>query len=129
MATQTSDPVTPADGGLQARRAALEAERAKIGQRSRARQEEREKDLDRERQIHNELHRLDLLALVGVPGGVQVDCRYPPGTDAGKLNDVKGTLEAVRRTRATVDFGGTRYSIPLDMLLPAGRQQGVFVSL
>jgi hypothetical protein len=121
---------TPVDGKLQARRSVLEAERDHIHVRMRARQEEREKDEALLQLIRDELHRLDLLALVGVPGGVQLACRYPPGSDAARLNDRKGTLEAVRRTKATVDFGdGMRGNIPLKSLLPADRQQGLFIPL
>jgi hypothetical protein len=56
-----------------------------------------------------------------------VSSRWPPGTREAELNDQKGTLEAVYRKRATVDFGGTRWNFPLKNLQPTGREQGRFI--
>jgi hypothetical protein len=62
MHTQGATNPPPAADKLQARRAALEAERDQLDQRARARREEQEKDDARRRQVRKGLRRLDLLA-------------------------------------------------------------------
>ena len=65
--------------------------------------------------------------LVGVPNAVQMAHREPDGNRCAYLNDVLGTVTAVRRTRATVDFdvdGGNGWDFPLEELLPADATQG-----
>jgi hypothetical protein len=48
-----------------------------------------------------------------VPDGVQIRFRQPAGARGSEFNDQKGTLTAVRRTRADVDFGGVAWDFPL----------------
>ena len=78
-------------------------------------------------QIRAERHRLQLLALVNVPGGVQARFRLPAGARGAELNDQKGTLLQIRRSRATVVFSGEKWRIPLNDVLPVGETQGMTI--
>ena len=60
----------------------------------------------------------DLEPLVDIPNGVQIKFRLQ-GKYA-KLNDVRGTLIEIRRTRAVIDFGGNEVlSCPISAVQPA----------
>jgi hypothetical protein len=103
----------------------LDAEIAAICRRIKARQQAAEKDRERAEQIRQERHRLVLFGVVGVAGAVQVRFRSPACWAESKLNDLKGTVLEVRRSRATVDFAGERWDYALKDLILAGEDQGI----
>ncbi|MCY2990914.1 MAG: hypothetical protein NTY19_24020 [Planctomycetota bacterium] len=113
----------------------LTTERERIRRRAKVRQKQMRTDEERLSRIADELQRLDLLELVGKTNAVKVRYRQPFGTKCYHLNDLRGTLLAVRRTRGTVDFGpaGARpgrsgiWQYPLEELAPAGEEQGCFL--
>lgn len=116
---------------IQKQRERLEAERARLKERAARRRQEADRDLRRQLVIDDELLRLACLELVDVTGGVVLRTRLPHESRWSKLNDAAGTLIAVRRTRATVDFGELgRVSVRLDNLLPAAERgrQGFIVT-
>lgn len=117
---------------IQQERARLDAEMSRLKERFQRRRQEAERDHKREMAIHDALVRLRCRALLNVAGGVVLRCREPEGSRWSKLNDATGTLVAVRRTRATVDFGELgKVAVALDELLPAAERQhqGYFVAL
>lgn len=116
---------------IQQERARLDAELLELKSRADRRRQEANRDHKREVAIHDALLRLRCLELLNVAGGVVLRCREPEGSRWSKLNDATGTLVAVRRTRATVDFGELgKVAVALDELLPAAERQnqGYFVS-
>jgi hypothetical protein len=105
----------------------LEEEKKKLRREAEKLNEQYEKVSQRLERIQAERHRLRLLDLVGVPDGVQRRFRTPPGSKTARLNDQKGTLLKVRKTRGVVDWSGEEWDHPLDQLLPADQQQGFAV--
>jgi hypothetical protein len=92
--------------------------------------EQAAKDQRRVDTIQAELRRLDFLELVGKPGAVKIRYRFPNGDRCAHLNDKPGTVLAVRRTRATVDFGDAgRWNWCLGDLLPLDKPQGEVLNL
>lgn len=117
---------------IQQERERLDAEMSRLNERFQRRRQEAERDHKRHCAIQDALLRLRCLELLNVAGGVVLRCRQPDGSRWAKLNDAAGTLIAVRRTRATVDFGELgKVTVALDNLLPAAERQhqGFFVSL
>lgn len=110
---------------IEQRRAQLTAELASLKKRRERQHREREKDEKRWNEIDAELHRLSLLEILGREQGVKVRYRFPAGDRCAKLNDARGTLVAVRRTRASVDFGEHgKWNWLLSDLLPVNGEQG-----
>jgi hypothetical protein len=103
----------------------LRGEQDRLIKRTRSLRAQLQKIDERQSQIRRELHRLDIEALVNVEGGVQLGCRYPRAHQLAGLNDVKGTVLEVRRTRATVAFGAEKWDMLLDSLKTATAQQGM----
>jgi hypothetical protein len=103
---------------------ALRQEQSRLAARVAARRKKyeaaRDKDDRRGRQIRHQIHRLQLLRLVGVEAGVRTTCTWPEGTkEAALFNKAKGTLLEVRRTRTTVLFDGQRWNFLLRDIQPA----------
>jgi hypothetical protein len=79
----------------------------------------------RKKALADERHRLRLLPLVGVKGGVRIWSRAPAGgRAAAALDDRRGTLLAVRGTQCVVHFGevggdARPREVPLEDLVPA----------
>jgi len=102
----------------------LEAEKAAIDRRREKRRQEAEHDAQRVHRIENALLRLRMLELVNVTDGVIVRHREPCGSRWAVLNDLAGTLVAVRRMRGTVDFGEHgNLDLSLGNLLAADEKQ------
>ena len=117
---------------IQEQRERLDAELRELKERAERRRQESYRDQKRHCAIQDALLRLRCLELLNVAGGVVMRCREPAGSRWSKLNDAAGTLVAVRRTRATVDFGELgRVNVALDDLLPAAERehQGVFIAI
>jgi hypothetical protein len=108
---------------------ALQAERDRSWKRKKKLQEQIRQCEKREAEIMREIHRQRLLLLVGVPDGVRPHFRLNPGQRGYELNDAKGTLVVVRRTRTTVLFNGESWDFPTWELLPADQQQGMSIRL
>jgi hypothetical protein len=117
---------------------------ARLRQRLEAVTAERQKNLEQCRRLRKRLadlhaqddklrqeeHRLKLALLLGVPGGVQIDCRWPEGCREARLNDRRGTLTKVGRTRGVVDFGDAGlWNWKLAHLIRAGEPQGTCIPL
>jgi hypothetical protein len=86
------------------------------------------KDDARRNALQEERHRRQLLPLVGVKNGVKIRCRASVWSKDAALNDRLGTLLAVKRTRASVDFGEVKgdarpWEVSLEDLVPAGQEQ------
>lgn len=69
--------------------------------------------------LRDELHRLAIIALVGVTDGVRIQYRRQVVDKSYHLNDMRGTLLKVGRTRAVVRFGAEEWTFPIGGLLPA----------
>lgn len=100
--------------------------------------EQAAKDQRRVDAICAELRRLDFLELVGKPGAVKVRFRFQSGDRCAVLNDKTGTVLAVRRTLALVDFGAAgasgpsmsgKWDFPLSDLAPTDKPQGEVLNL
>lgn len=106
--------------------ASLESERQRITERRKRRRAAAERDEKRWVSIHDQLQRLAVLKLVGVPNAVKLKHAYPSGDKAARLNDKLGTIEKVNRTRAIVEFPGEPrpWSWPIECLIPADAPQG-----
>jgi hypothetical protein len=102
----------------------LEAERDKITKRMQQRQEEYRRDQARLSDIAAELHRLSLVPLLGVEGGVMLRCRAPAGEKIACLNDRRGRLVALKQKWADVQFGEDHWTLSISELQPAGEPQG-----
>ena len=112
--------------------AKLKAELEKIHERRKQRSQKERADSERGFAIDRELHRLRLNALVGLEAGVMLRFRHPATDRCANLNDARGTLLDVRRTRATVDFGAHgRWNMKADSLIPSSEStlQGMLVVL
>ena len=96
----------------------LKAELDRLHKRAQKRRAEQEADQKRERVIKTAIDRNKVAELLNVPDGVTVRYRQSSGRAAG-LNDATGTVLEVRRTRCTVLFGDTKWSFPMENLLPA----------
>lgn len=98
-------------------RASLEAEAKRLAERIKA--YENLIDVDREAiwAIRDKLHRLTIVAAVGVPGGVRL--RVRGAYVERRLDDATGVVVRVMRTRALVDWGPAlgRWRMPMDDLL------------
>jgi hypothetical protein len=71
-----------------------------------------------------------LSPLIGIQSGVQVSFTRPPDDPQAWMNDAKGTLLDIRRTRGTVDYGERgEWDIPLDQIAPVGEPQGFTLQL
>ncbi len=112
----------------------LESERRTIKGRRDRRAKEDEKDRERLGVIRNLLHRLRIVELEGKPDAVKVRFRMRPGDRCYFLNDALGTVEKVRRTRATVRFNKKRnekdydrWDWLIDELIPTGEEQGMVI--
>lgn len=95
-------------------------------------QKEADRDQRRVDAIKAELCRLEFVELIGKPGAVRVRYRFRLGDRCAVLNDRTGTVLAVRRTRATVDFGDAgRWNWLLGDLLPTegNKPQGEVLNL
>jgi hypothetical protein len=81
------------------------------------------------RQLYEMEKREQIATLVGVPNGVKVSRR---GKYQGKwawMDDALGTLESIRRTRATVDYSGRKVSVGVDDIIAADATQGFTLRL
>jgi hypothetical protein len=107
----------------------LAAEEERIRLRMKKRNEEQRKDQHRLGEIGHQRRRLRLAELLNVPDGVQPRVRLPAGTKGAELNDLRGTLRSVRRTRVSVDFAGALWNFPLADIQAAGEPQGQTIPL
>ena len=108
------------NGDLAGRIARLKAEKERLEARIKRRREAMEQDQQQCRKICKDIERLRLVQLVNVPDGVRLKYRYQAGHPGARLNDCKGVLTDVRRTRGTIDFGnGGKFTISLSQLMPA----------
>jgi hypothetical protein len=114
---------------LTARVARLEARRRRVERVVMARNRLFREALEESIQLTDEIlplrARLNLLPLVGVPGGVQLQYLTPPGHPEGHLTELRGTLLEVGPAHARVDFGPEgEWAFPNDHLgdrPPVGR--------
>jgi hypothetical protein len=108
----------------------LKAEKAKLEAAYKRREKLQREARNRCCRIEDELRRLDLLSLVGKPDAVQLAYRECPGGQCYHLNDRKGTLTAVRRSRCTVDFGEAgKWNMLLGDVKAADALQGYAIQL
>ena len=90
----------------------------------------RNDNLKDEKSIHKlevELHKQSIAATLGIVGGVRT--RYRRSDRKAGFDDTAGTVTAIRRTRADVDFGEFgKWVFPIGQLLAAssGNNQGFF---
>jgi hypothetical protein len=99
---------------------------------------ENEKDQKRMDTIPTELRRLEFVELIGKPGAVKLRYREQSGDRCFHLNDLRGTVLQVRRTRALVDFGAAgastdsksgRWNVYLCNLATTDKPQGELLNL
>ena len=99
-------------------RAKLEAEAKQLAERIKAHENLIYKDRESIGAIRAKLHRLTIVAVVGVPDGVRMRSRglYLQG----RLDDATGVVVRVMRTWALVDWGPVlgRWQMPVEDLLP-----------
>lgn len=106
----------------------LLAEMDRIKARCKKRVADNQRDSKRIYAIESELNKLKIVELVGVANAVQLGVRYPANHRCSRLNNLKGTVNQVRRTKASVTFeNGERWSWHLENLQPAGEQQGFWI--
>lgn len=97
----------------------LETELAAIKARIQKRYKQNCDDQERSSEIQEKLRRLRLAELIGIENGVMTRHRVCSG-QCMKLNDARGTLIKVNRTRCVVHFGKHgEWRIPFGNLLPA----------
>lgn len=119
----------PDTGKIDKQIAQLEAESNQLEKRIQKRRKQNTVDGERRHTIHRQISRLKIAKLVNAPDAVKFNYRVPFGCRGYELNDALGTVVEVRRSRATVLFLGKRWNIPLDDLIPADGQQGMFIPL
>jgi hypothetical protein len=107
------------NGDIAGRIARLKAEKERLEARMK-------QDQQQCRKVCRDIERLRVMQLVNVPDGVRLKYRFQTGHPGARLNDCKGVLTDVRRTRGTVDFGDDgKFTISLSQLMPANEgEQG-----
>ena len=107
----------------------LQAGQQRIDQRMKHRRQLDASDKTRRRTVGEQIRRLELMQCLGKPGGVQL--RFRSDGKSARLNDKRGRLTKVNRTRGDVDFDGESlpWSILLENLQPAGQLQGMVMNL
>lgn len=111
---------------LLSQRETLEAEAKRLAERIKAHGDLIDADRKAIWAIRDKLHRLTIVAAVGVPGGVRL--RVRGSYVERRLDDATGVVVRVMRTRALVDWGPAlgRWRMPMDDLLTvdSGLPQG-----
>jgi len=102
---------------LTSQREALKAEAERLAERIKANQNLIDADRKAIWAIRDKLHRLTIVAAVGVPDGVRL--RIRGSYVERRLDDATGVVVRVMRTRAVVDWGPALgiWRMPMDDLL------------
>ena len=107
----------------------LKAEKTRIRKRRGRREAENEKDWKLEHRIGDKILILEMKLLEGKKDAVVVRYRRHSKDRSAYLNDARGTITKVKRTRAIVKFDNDEmtWDFPLSELMPAEKveQQGM----
>ena len=109
----------------QTKRDALNGEDAKLQTRFEKMVAENRAINTRRNEIRVELSKLALIDLIGVPNAVKLLHREPRVSKHEWLNDARGTIIEVKRTRVIAEFNGQKFWFHLEAIIPAGGNQTV----